>query len=323
MTRDPSTAWRERIAPDEAAHFARIARVFTELQQRKSAKFGQGRALHRKKLLALSGTLDVLPDLPPPARHGLFAAPGRHRALVRLSNGGPDIQANKRPDIRGFALKVLDTAGEGALGGTADHQDFLMINQDHLPSPDSREFVDFVEAAGRSPLQGIAHLFKAYGLGGGWTRLRGLLSTVGKTFDSFATERFSTVVPHACGPYAVRVRLKPASGQTRRDAATDIAQDMRDRLARGALTWDLELQFFVDEATTPIEDASTVWPEDATPIVTVARLTLTQAMGEGAAREIEAMKFDPWGGLAAHRPLGEVMRARKVAYRVSQTGRGV
>jgi catalase len=322
LTREPSTAWRERIAPDEAAHFAHVQRVFTELQQRKSAKFGPGRALHRKTLLALSGTLDVLPDLPPHARHGLFAASGSHRALVRLSNGGPDIQANKRPDIRGFALKVLDVAGEGALGGATDHQDFLMINQDHIPSPDSREFVAFVEAAGRSPLRGIVHLFKAHGLGGGWTRLRALLASVTKKFDSFATERFSTVVPHSCGPYAVRVRIKPAGKPSPRAASTDIAEDMRERLAHGALTWDLELQFFVDELTTPIEDASKVWPDDETPIVTVARLTLTQAMGEGAAQEVDAMKFDPWGGLAAHRPLGEIMRARKVAYLVSQTGRG-
>ena len=36
----------------------------------------------------------------------------------------------------------------------------------------------------------------------------------------------------------------------------------------------------------------------------------------------EAAKFDPWGGLAAHRPLGEGMRARKVAYFESQKGRG-
>jgi hypothetical protein len=34
------------------------------------------------------------------------------------------------------------------------------------------------------------------------------------------------------------------------------------------------------------------------------------------------MRFDPWSGLLAHRPLGEVMRARKVAYLVSQKGRG-
>ena len=134
--KEPSTGWLERIAPDEDAHFARVGEVIARLQRTKSAKFGRGRALHRKQVFAATGTLEVLPGLPAHARHGLFAAPGPHRALVRLSNGGPDVQANKRPDIRGFSVKVLDVSGEGALGSTTDHQDLLMINQDHFASAD-------------------------------------------------------------------------------------------------------------------------------------------------------------------------------------------
>ena len=149
--KQPSTEWREQVAPDEAAHLVRVAKVIGDLQRAKSKKFGQGRALHRKQLLAATGTLEVLDGLPDHARHGLFATPGRHRALVRLSNGGPDIQADRLPDIRGFALKVLDVAGESAFGGTADHQDFLMINQDRAPLTNSREFIDFMEAATPGP----------------------------------------------------------------------------------------------------------------------------------------------------------------------------
>lgn len=320
--KEPGTDWRERIAPDEEAYFARVAQVIAEFQRVKSAKYGTGRALHRKPLLALDATLEVLPDLPAHARYGLFAAPGRHRARLRLSNGGPDIQPNSRPDIRGFALKVFDVAGEGALGGTTDHQDFLMINQDRLTSPDSREFVAFVEAATHGMARGILHLFTAYGLGGGWARLRTLFAILSKKFDSFANERFNTVSPHACGPYAARARLKPTGNPARREPSTDIVQDMRDRLAAGPVAWDLELQFFVDEATTPIEDASKPWPDNATPIVTVARLTVPQQSGDGLLAETEAARFDPWSGLLAHRPLGEVMRARKVAYFASQKGRG-
>jgi hypothetical protein len=89
---------------------------------------------------------------------------------------------------------------------------------------------------------------------------------------------------------------------------------MRERLAVGSLAYDLELQFFVDEATTPIEDASVAWPEAETPIVTVARLVLPQQGVDAAAAEAEAARFDPWSGLLAHRPLGEIMRARKAAY---------
>ncbi len=320
--KQPSTGWREQIAPDEAAHLARVAEVIGKLQRAKSRKFGTGRALHRKQLVAATGTLEVLDGLPDHARHGLFAGPGRHRVLVRMSSGGSDVQSDKLPDIRGFALKVLDVSGESALGGTTDHQDFLMINQDRGPSADSREFIDFIEAATPGPLSGILHLFKAHGPVGGFARLRDLFAMLGRKFSGFAVEKFNTVAPVQCGPYAVRVRLRPAGNPPPQARSKDIAQDMRERLAVGPLHWDLELQFFVDETTTPIEDASKPWPDAETPIITVARLTLPQQGADAAAAEAEAARFDPWSGLAAHRPLGEVMRARKVAYYESQKGRG-
>jgi hypothetical protein len=317
--KQPSTDWREKVPPDEEAHFARVGRVIGDLQKNRSAKFGAGRGLHRKQLLATTGTLDVLEGLPEHARHGLFATPGRHRALVRLSNGGPDVQANKTPDIRGFALKVFDVSGPGALGGTTDHQDFLMINQERLPGPDTREFTDFVEATIGGQLAGVLSLFKAHGLFAGFGKLREVMSLIGKTFNGFAAERFNTVAPVACGPYAVKVRLKPVGNPPPRARSKDIAEDMRERLAVGPVMYDLELQFFVDEPTTPIEDLSKAWPDSETPIVTVARLTL--ALDDGAAERADKERFDPWAGLAAHRPLGEVMRARKGAYHISQQGR--
>jgi catalase len=316
----PSTAWQERIAADEEAHFRRVAEVIGTLQRNRSARYGPGRALHRKQLLATTGTLEVLDGLPEPARHGLFATPGSHRVLARFSNGGPEVQSDRIPDIRGFALRVLDVSGPSALGGATDHQDFLMINQDRLPTRDSREFIDFMAASVPGPLPGLLHLFRAHGLMGGWSRLRDLFAAVGKRFNGFAAERFNTAAPLCCGPYAVKVRLKPAGSPPPAARSKDIVADLRERLASGPVRWDMELQFFVDEATTPIEDASQVWPDGATTIVTVAHLALFAA-SDAAATEAEAAKFDPWSGLAAHRPLGEIMRARKAAYFASQQGR--
>lgn len=318
--KSPSTAWREQIAPDEEAHFARVAKVIGALQRSRSAKYGKGRALHRKQLLATSGTLEVLDGLPEHARHGLFAVPGLHRVLARFSNGGPEVQADRIPDIRGFALKILDVSGASALGGATDHQDFLLINQDRGPARNSREFIDFLEAATPGPLAGILQLFKAHGPFGGLSRLRELFAMLGKKFNGFAAERFNTAVPLCCGPYAVKVRLKPVGNPPPSARSKDIVADLRERLAAGPVHWDMELQFFVDEATTPIEDASRAWPDTETPIVTVARLTLF-APSDEVAKHAETAKFDPWGGLAEHRPLGEVMRARKVAYFASQQGR--
>ncbi len=319
--KQPSTQWLERVAASEAAEHDRLAGIIGELQRNRSKKFGPGRALHRKQLLAAAGTLEVLDGLPEHARHGLFARPGRHRALVRLSNGAPEVQSNRLPDIRGFALKVLDISGESALGGQTDHQDFLMINQDRSPLLSMREFSGFAEATVRSPLAGLPYLLKANGPIAGLRRLRDLFAMLNRKFGGFAAERFDTVVPICCGPYAVRVRLAPAGNPQPAGRIRDIATDIRERLAVDALAWNLELQFFVDEATTPIEDPSIPWPDSETPIVVAARLTLPRQDVDAVAAEAEAARFDPWSGLAAHRPLGEIMRARKVAYRESQKGR--
>jgi hypothetical protein len=70
----------------------------------------------------------------------------------------------------------------------------------------------------------------------------------------------------------------------------------------------------------PIEDASVVWPEDESPYVTVATITAA-AQDPWTVEKIAAidqgLAFSPWHALAAHRPLGSVNRARKMAYKMS------
>lgn len=318
------TGWVEVIAADEAARHAQAARDMADMQRRKDQRFGAGRALHRKAVAAVRGTLRVLDHLPAHARHGLFAAPGEHEVWVRLSNGAMDRQSNRRPDIRGFAMRVFGVGGEAALGGRTDHQDLSLINQAAFAFPDSRLFFGLVLAAGRSPGALLAWVFKTFGLVGGFKQLKKLAATAGKPFTGFATETFGSTLPISCGPAAAKVRLLPPAGlKPRADVNGDWAGDLAAHAAAGPLTYRLQLQFFVDEARTPIEDASVEWPESVAPFVDVAELVL-QAPSTDAdfVAQVEAGVFDPWQALAAHRPLGEVMRARKVAYFTSQQGRG-
>lgn len=321
----PSTDWREQVATDEAERFERYARDFTAMQQRKSRKYGNGRALHRKQLLGLQAVFEVLPDLPAPARHGLFAAPGRHDAWVRLSNGSPVRAADAKPDIRGFAIKVFGVEGPGALGaGEAASQDFLLINQPAFAFPKSDEFVGLAMAVSQGGGALLKHVFGRYGIGGGLRLMSRLAKTMAKPFSGFATETFYSAAPIACGPYAVRLRLLPASDRAAGNAASDWARDVTERLAQAPLSFDFQLQFFTDEATTPIEDASVDWPA---PYVTVGRLHVPrQDFSSEEIRQlqdkVEAAVFDPWSALMEHRPLGDVMRARKVVYFASGKTRG-
>jgi hypothetical protein len=327
-TMQPSTEWKEQIAPDEAERFERYARDFASMQERKSQKYGKGRALHRKQLQALKASFEVLPGLPEPARHGLFASPGRHEAWIRLSNGGFDRASNAKPDIRGFAIKVFGVAGPSALGsGEATEQNFLLINHSAFAFPKSDEFVELTMAASKGGGALLFHLFRRYGLAGGFRMIGLFAGMMGKQFKGFAGDTFYSATPMACGPYAMRVRIVPVGNPAPLAQGKDSAEDMGERLSKSDLAFDFQVQFFVNETSTPIENASVDWEESVAPYVTVACLHIPQqnladAAAGKFAEQVEAAAFDPWGALMDHRPLGDVMRARKAVYYASEKTRG-
>lgn len=313
--KEPSTDWKEIIPASEAARFERQAAEIREAHASKNQKYGKGRFLHRKATLAASAKLTVHDHLPDHARFGIFAAPATYSCLVRLSNGAFDIQANTKPDIRGFAFRVLGVTGPSSLSGTTDHQDFLLINHDHFASRTSDEFMEIVYVSAKSKELGLLwFLIRKYGLGAGLKRLKLLISTLSKPFSGYNSEAFTTAVPIAVGPYAAKMKITPRIPVPR--GKTDIEADIKAQLATAELSYDVALQFYTDETTTPIEDPTVVWPENQSPFVSVATLTL-----EKAGASVEDLFFDPWGGLTDHRPLGEIMRARKNAYFVSQKAR--
>src|SRR5438067_10998639 len=142
----PSTEWRERIAPDEDERFRHYGEQFVQFQRQRNQRYGVGRALHRKQLLALTATLEVPPDLPEPARHGLFAHAASHDAWIRLSNATMNIRRHAEPDVRGFAIKVLGVDGPGALGGDTSSQDFALIRVPGFSSPTAAQFAGLLVA---------------------------------------------------------------------------------------------------------------------------------------------------------------------------------
>ena len=313
---EPSTEWREVVLAGEAERHQRQAAQFTEMQSRKSAEYGAGRALHRKQLTALRATFEVPHDLPPHTRHGIFAIPAKYDAWIRLSNGGFNRAPDKVPDIRGFSIKVLGVTGSAALGGEAVSQDFALINHERFSSPTSEDFTKVVAMGGSTTGQILLKLIKNPGL---IPHLRTVTAALKEPFTGFATHDFFSAAPIAFGPYAVRVRLVAASDQVNPAARDDWSSDIYSRLDTGPLVYDFQIQFFEDEQRTPIEDASVNWQA---PYLTVARLTIPRQQRDTAFdEEIEAAKFDPWNALVEHRPLGEVMRARKVAYFASQQNR--
>lgn len=325
----PSTAWKEVIPEGEEARFAGYAAKLAKLQAEKSAKYGTNRALHRKPRGAFAAKLEVHAGLPEHAAQGLFATPATHDCWIRLSNGAVDKQRDSTPDIRGLAIKVRGLApAPGALGGTVTSQDFLLINHERFSAKSAEQFFGFIAALADGPFAVMKRLASTEGFFGTLQFLKGFKETMDLPFSGFATEPFFSAVPFCNGAWAVRMKLTRFQEDPKPGASADWSADFTERLARGPLTAKVQLQFFTEEAATPIEKPDQNWNEAEAPYLTVATLTipqqdLTGAEGKALIEEVEKAAFDPWGGLMAHRPLGDVMRARKAAYFPSQKARGL
>jgi hypothetical protein len=321
----PSTQWKETIPEGEAAVFEGYAEALRAMQRGVAAGGKPSRALHAKGFGA-TAEFTVLPDLPPHASHGLFAAPATYGAYVRYSNGAGARQPDRKGDVRGIAIKVVGVEGKKIIPGLENRktQDLLMIRTPALPFRDAHEFVKVLTAVS-NPLLLLPRVIGRLGLARTLGLLPKLAKSVGSPMLSVATTRYFSAAAVGCGPYAMRYALVPRATDIPAKPGTSadyLRDELAARLKRGPVAYDVQLQFYVDAVKTPIEDFSVEWLEADAPPVTVARLTLGQqdlesARGQRVGEFIEALSFDPWHALEAHRPLGNVMRARNPAYRVS------
>lgn len=304
----PSTQWAEVIGDDEQQRHGDFTQVITGLQTRINDRKGPGRAFHRKPIAALTGRLIVPGGLPEYAAQGLFNQPAEYDVVIRLSNGSIVPQPDPVPDIRGFAFSVRGLEGEAALGGTTDRQDFLLINWPAFGFRDSRDFADLVPAAAKGQKALAQHLISKHGVVGGPVEMLKQVAGMARPFSGFATSDFHSCAPVAWGPYAAHVHVSPIGASRNLLAWRDWGADIRSRLQEGPLRWHVEAQFYTDPDATPIEDGRAPWRSAKETVAVLEADALADADA------VEADHFDPWSALVEHRPLGEIMRARKAAY---------
>lgn len=322
----PSTEWKEIIAPDEGPLFERLAQDLAGVQASVARKSGAPqRALHAKSNVVVRAEFEVLAGLPPHARVGLFAEPKKYDAVVRFSNGGPAPQNDKKPDVRGLAVKVLGVGGKKLIPGmeSALTQDFLAILTASQPFRAPEDFVWFVVNA-RSPATLLPKALFRLGPGRLVALLSRLKKGLGAPLSALHTNRYYSALPIKFGAYAAKYSFAPLDA----DAAPgpvdpDLGGALAKQLERKPLRWELQMQFFTDEQATPLEDSTVDWTGPWTP---VARLTLPQQVvssesGKQLSTWAEGLSFDPWHAQEEFRPLGAMMRARNAAYRVSTIAR--
>jgi hypothetical protein len=323
----PATDWKEVIPEDESVRFEGYAALLAKLQ-RMSAKEGAtpARALHAKANLGVEAELEVLADIPAEAKVGMFAVPKRYRAVARFSNGAARRQSDRTMDVRGLAVKVFGVDGKKVIPGMEDAttQDFLAIRTSSLPIRDADEFMTVVRV-GRPPALLPVRLMAALGPRRGLQVIRAALGGLRAPQAPLAATSYFSAVPIRYGDYAAQFAF--AATETapamKIASATHLGDELAARLRERAVTYDLRIRFYADEKSTPIEDASVEWN---TPWITVGRLVLpvqdpASPRGQKVSALVEELAFDPWHAREDLRPLGNIMRARNVAYRASTKAR--
>ncbi|MBC7395113.1 MAG: catalase family protein [Variovorax sp.] len=304
------------------------------------------RAVHAKSHGLLRGELRVVEGLPPELAQGIFSAPRSYPVVLRISTPPAEVLDDRVSLPRGMAIKVIGVEGERVAGSEGDStQDFLFVDGPVFAAPDAKGFLknlkllagttDKAPTAKRvlsSVLQGVEKAIEAVG-----GQSSTLISMGGHAETHPLGATFFTQVPIRYGAYIAKLQLAPVSPDLRAlenapmdldgkpDGTREAVADFLRAHTGEPAEWELRVQLCTDLEKMPIEDASIEWPQDLSPFIAVARLTLDAQDGWSAAlsREIDdGMAFNPWHALAAHQPLGGVMRARKVAYAASSQFRG-
>ena len=330
----------EHPGPDEAKTLADINEQMHKIQEKTCADGGKAlRSVHAKSHGLLVGELRIPAGLAPELAQGIFAHPGTLPVVARLSTTPGDILPDDVSTPRAMSLKIIGVRGERLPGSEGDvTQDFVLVNGPAFNKPDARSFASSLKllAATTDKAEGTKQVLSA--------ALRGLEKAVEAVGGQSATltalgghpetnplgETYYSQVPVLFGDYFGKICMRPASDALK--ALHGEPVDLKDRPdgLRDAVAayfeeqggeWELCVQLCTDVGEMPVEDASVVWDESLSPYRPVARLVMgAQASWSDARRQSidEGLAFSPWHGVAAHRPLGSVMRVRKGAYEAAQ-----
>ena len=296
------------------------------------------RSVHAKAHGIFEGELTVEAGLPAELAQGLFATPGRYRAVMRLSTQPGDILDDAVSAARGMAIKVLEVDGERLPDSASDRtQNFVLASDPAFSAPNAQKFLgslkqlagttDKAEWAKKllsATLRGVEDVLEAVGGQSVMAKAMGgvpITHPLGDAYYSQTAFRYGDFVAKF-GLFPVSHNLTELHGDRvnvsdRPDALREV---VRNTIIEQGGTWELRVQLCTDLDKMPVEDASVAWDEEVSPYQTVGRIVVEPqlSLGTDLASEIdEETFFSPWHGLAAHQPLGSVNRARRRTYETS------
>ncbi|MDQ6678793.1 MAG: catalase family protein [Acidobacteriota bacterium] len=328
----------EEIESGEQETIDKIIQAMEKGGQLTRKDYGKSvRTSHAKAHGLLRGELQVLEGLPDFLGQGLFATARSYGVIARLSHLPGALDDDRRVSApRGFSFKVLGVEGpklpvhEGELT-----QDFVLDTGKVFNALGTKTFL-----AQLAPVETTAPRLPEVvkGAVSAVSRVTNeALNAVGAnsaTLDFFGHpflhplgEAYFSQVPIRYGDYIAKLSVTPVSPAL--TALKEQKFDPRDydglRTAvteffqRNPAEFEVAIQLCTDLDRMPVENANKEWPEDESPYQPVAHMTFPVQDAYSPARQSfveDGLSFCPAHSLAAHRPLGSIMRARIQAYEV-------
>lgn len=261
--------------------------------------------------------------------------------VARLSSAPSNIHSDAIPAPRGFAIKVIGVEGKRLspdIGGA--NQDFLMVNFPVLAFGTVAKYkvmLNLLEANAHAPdivqrlvsgvARGAKEAIEAIGMDPGAT-----LEGIGRDNHHPLGESYHTQGAIRFGDHIAKLALSPASDNVRALTGQSVGKaeysTMRDviveHFASQGAEYILSVQLCTDLETMPVEDAAVRWDDGASPHRPIATLRFASQDAYAPARQVfgdDVLSFNPWNGVDAHRPLGQIMRIRRAAYERSTSYR--
>lgn len=335
----PYDASYEHPEPDEAETIQEIIATMADIQRKTYQSQNHAiRSVHAKGHAVLSGKLEVYDNLPPYLAQGFFAKPGTYDIIARISTQPGDVLPDSVSTPRGISIKVQGVEGQHLPG--ADElttQDFIVVNSPVFP----QKLKDFLSGLKRfdaltNKAGGFKEVFsKALRAAGEVVESvtgsdEGVMAGMGGQLAKHPMgDTYYSQGAFLYGDYMAKFALTPVSPNLTALKGQDIDVDSEDDALRHLLKdffatnggeWEFGVQLSTDIEKMPVEDASVEWPEDESPYLTVGKVTFDPQDAwtpEKVAVVEDKMYFSPWHGLAAHRPLGSIQRARNATYKAS------
>ena len=310
----------EKPLPDKEAYLQSIISSFQTQMHDLWKPGGFERGGNTKTHGIVRGEFIVHDGLPENLRRGIYAQPHTYRAWVRFSGPGPYIT----PDIDdvGFmsiSIKLMGVPGPKLMDEEKFTLDMFGVSTPTFVTPDTKANAQLqIESVKNASIFYFLNFHRSHVLDFIMQSL--WIKTQSSPFEA----PYFSCVPYLFGEgqamqYSVwpktnkrtpipRLPLRPPDDYLR-DA-------MVASLAAEDVELDIRLQRQTDPHLMPIENNAVLWPEKLSPRISAATLRIPrQTFNSPAQMEFaKRLSYNPWHGIAEHRPLGNQSRARRRMY---------